>query len=52
MNHRRTLARACAATLLASASLATQAQDVSRIVAATVYTDSAVVERQLASASS
>ena len=47
MNHRSTLARACAATLLASASLATQAQDVSRIVAATVYTDSAVVERQL-----
>ncbi len=46
---RTALARACAATIAAGACapFLAHAQDVSRIVAATVYTDSAVVERQL-----
>ncbi len=47
MNHRSTLARACTGALFAGASLASHAQDVSRIVAATIYNDAAVVERQL-----
>jgi uncharacterized protein (TIGR02231 family) len=37
----------CAAALFAGAPVAAQGQDVSRIVAATIYTDGAVVERQL-----
>ncbi len=38
---------ACALAALAATPLATHAQDVSRVVAATIYTDGAVVERQL-----
>ena len=41
------IARAAAATLLALAALESQAQDATRIVAATVYPDSARVEREL-----
>ena len=41
------LARAAAATLLALAAFESQAQDTTRIVAATVYPDSARVEREL-----
>ncbi|MCK9684199.1 DUF4139 domain-containing protein [Scleromatobacter humisilvae] len=41
------IARVAAATLLALAALETQAQDATRIVAATVYPDSARVEREL-----
>ena len=47
MNHRSMLARACAGALFAGASFGAHAQDVSRIVAATIYNDTAVVERQL-----
>jgi uncharacterized protein (TIGR02231 family) len=47
MNRRRSQALACATALLIGAPLASRAQDVSRIVAATVYESSAVVERQL-----
>ena len=46
MNH-HCLARATACALLALAALAAQAQDQTRIVAATVYPDSARVEREL-----
>ncbi len=38
---------ACALAALAATPLATHAQDVSRVVGATIYTDGAVVERQL-----
>ncbi len=41
------IARTAAATLLALAALESQAQDTTRIVAATVYPDSARVEREL-----
>lgn len=37
----------CATALFAGAPFAAQGQDVSRIVASTIYTDGAVVERQL-----
>jgi len=47
MTHRRPQALACLVAVLAAAPLASPAQDVSRIVAATVYENSAVVERQL-----
>ena len=42
-----TRALACAAAMLSGAPFAAHGQDVSRVIAATVYTDSAVVERQL-----
>jgi len=47
MTRRRPQPFACLAALLATAPPAARAQDVSRIVAATVFEDSAVVERQL-----
>ena len=47
MTRRRPQALACLVALLATAPPAVRAQDVSRIVAATVFEDSAVVERQL-----
>ena len=47
MTRRRTQALACAIALLALAPLASRAQELSRVVAATVYDDGALVERQL-----
>ena len=47
MTHRRSQALPCALALLAAAPFATHAQEVSRVVAATVYDDGALVERQL-----
>jgi len=47
MTKQCTRALACVATLFATAPFVAHAQDVSRIVAATLYIDSAVVERQL-----
>ena len=42
-----TRALACAAALLAGAPFAAHGQDVSRVIAATVFDDSVLVERQL-----
>ena len=47
MTRRRPQALACAIALLAALPLAAHAQELSRIVAATIYADSAIVERQL-----